>query len=143
MYTRNDSPLKSSCDDSDDLREKEGAKLTRSETRNTAHGGSSRYLSDVGMDVNAPPWKRSPRAATFPIVAVKSTEPNAPAMLARPGMSLSTSAVLALGARGIVPVPRIFPWLSRAVAVIVLFTDAKLTTATPVTYFGLLSQKCG
>ena len=79
------------------------------------------------MDVNAEPLNRSPRAATFPIVAVKSTEPIAPAILARPGMFLSTSAVLALGASGIVPVPRVFPWLSRAVAVIVLFTEAKLT----------------
>jgi len=89
------------------------------------------YLSEVGTDVNAVPLNRSPSTATFPIVGVKSTDPIAPAMLARPGIFLSTSAVLPLGASGIEPVPRAFPWLSRAVAVIVLFTEAKLTPQRP------------
>jgi hypothetical protein len=50
------------------------------------------------MDVNAKPLNRSPRAATFPIVTVKFTEPIAAPTLPSPGMFLSTSAVLALGA---------------------------------------------
>ena len=42
---------------------------------------------------------------------------------------------VALAPSGNIPTPIMFPLLSRAVAVIVLFTEAKLTTATPVTYF--------
>lgn len=95
-----------------------------------------RHFCVAGIDVNAAPLKRSPSTATVPVVTVKSADPRFPAIPARPGRLLSTTAILLFAGSGTFDVPSIDPLASFTVIATVVAAALGFTIATDVVKFG-------